>query len=248
MSIRLVVTDVDDTLVIRHSYEPDAVVRTTILRLQAAGIQISIASARPADMVKPVLEHLGLTGPQVIDGGASVYDFARNTMLWQNWLELDRLRLIVSEAMQNAVLIDCFPELRMEDIQNFSIEHVTEPAPYVYVKIHKKYHASLWKRLRGISAIAYSVIAKDDDFLHVQICDEFATKQHGVAKLQEILNISKAETLAIGDAENDLSLFASAKHKVAMGNAVPEVKRASTYITSPVNEDGWAKAMEHFGL
>lgn len=248
MDIKLVVTDVDDTLVKRHHNVPDATVHSAIERLQNSGIHISIASARPAKLAQPVIKKLGLEGLQVIDGGATVYDFSKDCVVWQNWLALDRLREIVTIAMLDAEAIDCFPEMRIEQIEDFSMAMVAAPAPYVYVQIREKHRDILWKELEKIPSLFYAVVAQDSDLLHVQISDENSTKQHGVEELQKILGVSKEDTLAIGDADNDLALFASAKHKVAMGNATQAVKEASTYITESVNNDGWAKAMEYFGV
>jgi hydroxymethylpyrimidine pyrophosphatase-like HAD family hydrolase len=35
---------------------------------------------------------------------------------------------------------------------------------------------------------------------------------------------------------------------VAMGNAKDEVKAAADYVTAPIDNDGWAKAMRYFQL
>ncbi|HAE78367.1 HAD family phosphatase [Morganella morganii] len=52
--------------------------------------------------------------------------------------------------------------------------------------------------------------------------------------------------MAIGDQENDLSLFAAADIRVAMGNAVPALKQAAGYITAECREDGVAAALQHY--
>jgi Cof subfamily protein (haloacid dehalogenase superfamily) len=71
-----------------------------------------------------------------------------------------------------------------------------------------------------------------------------AGKGPALEKLQAILGISSIQTLVIGDYDCDLDLFAHAKQRVAMGNAVPAVKAASTFITGTNNEDGVAQALE----
>lgn len=52
--------------------------------------------------------------------------------------------------------------------------------------------------------------------------------------------------MAVGDQENDLSLFAAADIRVAMGNAVPALKQAAGYITADCREDGVAAALHHY--
>jgi hydroxymethylpyrimidine pyrophosphatase-like HAD family hydrolase len=54
--------------------------------------------------------------------------------------------------------------------------------------------------------------------------------------------------MALGDAPNDMEMLEFAGISVAMGNGKEEVKQVADYVTSTVDEDGWAKAMKHFGL
>lgn len=62
----------------------------------------------------------------------------------------------------------------------------------------------------------------------------------GVAlnKLSEYLNIDKKDIIAIGDGINDLSLFESAGYRVAMGNAIQELKEESDLVIKSNNENG----------
>lgn len=62
------------------------------------------------------------------------------------------------------------------------------------------------------------------------------------------LGISREETLAIGDTQNDLDILQTAAIGIAMGNAIPEVKKSADFITLTNEEDGVAHALEHFIL
>ena len=64
--------------------------------------------------------------------------------------------------------------------------------------------------------------------------------------LAEILSIDPAETMAIGDTENDLAIIKAAGIGVAMGNATPAVRDQADYVTDDNESDGVATAMEHF--
>jgi len=57
------------------------------------------------------------------------------------------------------------------------------------------------------------------------------------------LGISVAETMAIGDANNDEPLFEAAGVRVAMGNATKELKSLSTHIVADSDHDGAAEAI-----
>ena len=54
------------------------------------------------------------------------------------------------------------------------------------------------------------------------------------------------EVIAIGDGLNDIPLLEMAGVAVAMGNAFPEVKQVSDYITLDVEQQGVAAAVNFF--
>lgn len=73
-------------------------------------------------------------------------------------------------------------------------------------------------------------------------------KVAGIRKFLEQEGISQEETIAFGDAENDIEMLKFAGIGVAMGNAEEEAKQAANYITDDIDDDGVAKALRHFGL
>src|SRR5699024_12445037 len=62
------------------------------------------------------------------------------------------------------------------------------------------------------------------------------------------LGASMEDTLAFGDAENDMQMVEKCGIGVAMGNAENDLKEVADYVTTDVNQDGMLKAFEHFGL
>lgn len=74
-----------------------------------------------------------------------------------------------------------------------------------------------------------------------------ATKGNAVKKLAEMLNIDLKYAAVFGDSENDISMLKVVRDNgglsVAVGNAMPSVKKNANYITYPVTDDGFAKAI-----
>ncbi|MDG7042371.1 MAG: HAD hydrolase family protein [Nitrososphaerota archaeon] len=66
--------------------------------------------------------------------------------------------------------------------------------------------------------------------------------------MQEKLGIKKEETIGVGDFPNDLPLFKVSGLKVAMGNAVPDLKAIADYIAPTYEEDGVAEVLRKFIL
>lgn len=74
------------------------------------------------------------------------------------------------------------------------------------------------------------------------------TKQNGIDAVLKYLGMDKGEIMAFGDGGNDIGMLAMAGIGVAMGNAADDVKAVADYVTSSVDEDGIARALEHFGV
>lgn len=73
-------------------------------------------------------------------------------------------------------------------------------------------------------------------------------KAEGIRATLDYYGLKQEEIMAFGDGVNDLSMLSMAGLSVAVGNAVPEVKKAADYVTGSVEEDGVSAALRHFGL
>lgn len=115
--------------------------------------------------------------------------------------------------------------------------------------------------------VVYQAIAYCDDFdeslflPHLKGCktarwDEYAVyimpqdcdKAAGAEATMKHFGWSLKDALAIGDDNNDVEMVSKAGVGVAMGNAQPSVKEVADYVTDDIEEDGFAKAMLHYGL
>ena len=85
-----------------------------------------------------------------------------------------------------------------------------------------------------------------DIFTDVNRAD--SSKALGMQQVASLLDVGMEEVMAIGDGGNDLPMLRAAGISVAMGNALPDVQSAATYVSSPAAEDGIATALRHFGL
>ncbi|CAN0216219.1 unnamed protein product, partial [Discosporangium mesarthrocarpum] len=78
----------------------------------------------------------------------------------------------------------------------------------------------------------------------LEILPRGASKGKGVALLLEHLGVHPGNTLALGDAENDVAMLRMAGIGVCMGNASPPAREAADFIAPKNTEDGAAVAME----
>lgn len=80
----------------------------------------------------------------------------------------------------------------------------------------------------------------------IEITEKTADKGRALLQLASMLGIAPAETAAIGDSNNDLSMIQAAGCGAAMQNASADIKKASDFITeSDNNNGGAAEAIYH---
>lgn len=95
------------------------------------------------------------------------------------------------------------------------------------------------KQLSKNNLLAVSSSAKEN----IEITNTAAQKGISLQYYAEKLGVSLAETFAIGDNHNDISMLKMAGYSVAMGNAEDAVKKVATYTTTTNNENGVATAI-----
>ncbi len=82
----------------------------------------------------------------------------------------------------------------------------------------------------------------------VEIYVSGISKRMGLEILAARLEVNQEEIMAIGDHINDVEMLEWAGWGVAMGNALPEVKAVSDWITESISEDGVAVAIDRYVL
>ncbi|MBI0031050.1 Cof-type HAD-IIB family hydrolase [Gilliamella sp. B14384G15] len=82
----------------------------------------------------------------------------------------------------------------------------------------------------------------------VDVFNHGGSKGRGIKELLKMKGFDDVPTYAFGDGMNDLEMFLTVDHPIAMGNAVDGLKDQAEYITDTNNNDGIAKALEKFGL
>ncbi len=83
---------------------------------------------------------------------------------------------------------------------------------------------------------------------YVEIYEEKASKGNALKALAQYLQIAPEEIACIGDAENDLSMFAASGLKMAMGNAIPKLKQKADAVLPTNEESGVACGIRQYLL
>ena len=72
-------------------------------------------------------------------------------------------------------------------------------------------------------------------------------KGEGIKRCMARFGAPVEDVVVFGDGSNDVCMFLPEWTSVAMGNAIDELKRRATYVTTDVDHDGVWNACKHFG-
>jgi len=261
--LRLLVSDIDGTLVRGDKSLADPVVEA-VRRLTAAGVAVSLISARPPSGMLWIAERLGLTGP--------VGAFNGGTIVGIDGAVRSAVRLAPETARRALALVDrpdvavwLFHAGRWHAKRTSShdgSERITanqEPnfvadlsglvdAVDKIVAVSDD-HAMLAK-LEGEVAAALgsaATVARSQEY-YLDITAPSANKGDGIAALAEAFGVALAQTAAIGDQRNDLPMFARAGLSIAMGEGPQEVRDKAMHVTAGNDADGVARAIDEILL
>lgn len=101
-----------------------------------------------------------------------------------------------------------------------------------------------FETVKGIHKYADKLYMVASDARWIDITDFDVHKGTTVKRLQQILGVSKEETIAFGDGYNDFEMFEEAGVTYAMANAFEEVKEKATYVVPSNDENGVLKTIE----
>lgn len=189
---------------------------------------------------------MGLTAPCVFYGGSQIIDPNDDKTLWSCDVPQDVMELIKKEASN----YDCKLYAGQDHYQTSGKPSDFDPA--------KKTSIVYACELDPADAEELEKILGADDRIEVhpagswaegkqdlQITDRQGTKEHGLTELIRILGLHKDEVVAVGDAGNDRPLFQAAGLKIAVGNAVDELKGLADKTVADCLDDGFAEAIEY---
>ncbi len=238
--------DLDGTTVVLGGMEPNARVVSAVLKADKL-LDGCLATGRVLSTAEPVITALELSGLCVISNGIQIYD--------------PRSKKIIEEVPINQALI---PEL-YELISKFKVEirqfDGTTDIPYygesLSSPIHSLYVPAVYPQMADqiINALSkyknintHKMLETSDGCVGIEISHVNASKLHGIHRVAKILGIKTHEIIGVGDGYNDFPLLLACGLKVAMGNAVPELKAIADFIAPSVEEDGVAVVIEKFIL
>lgn len=261
--IKLVVSDVDHTLIMTREDEFPEQVMAAVKQLKQKEIGFTLASGRLPYMLDPYLKAMKLDMPVVACSGGMVYHGEK--VLAEQTYPLICLKHF----------IQCADELEMTILYSMKGEE------YCYRETegarHKKEQRGHYHPLRSVSAKEWNILSVDkviimDDtgrnripllrpeeeqvsedivFTHysdaaVEVTPGGVNKATGIARICDYLSIRMEQVLAVGDNENDIEMIRQAGIGIAVANAKPELKEIADYVCVNPGPDGVVEAIRRY--
>jgi len=259
MGIKAVITDIDGTL-LSHSIMaiPESALKA-IDKLHEQGIMLILCSGRSYKYIKQAnfINRIKPDAYITMNGAQILID---NKIVYKNPVNADDINLLISFSVKNNYSLALNEENKgsINMLTKEAHEAVTrcgikfdDPVTYPYPFTNEVYQAVLFlneeQEKELIPQLKSSKICRWDEY-GIDIMDIETDKGHGVLALLQILGLKKEEVICLGDHNNDLDMLKAVPHSVAMGNAQDSCKEIAAYVTTDINEDGWANALKHFGV
>jgi Cof subfamily protein (haloacid dehalogenase superfamily) len=262
--IRLVVSDVDGTLVTSDKALTEAAV-AAVARLHDAGIGFAVTSGRPPRGMGMLVESLALADPiGGYNGGLVVAPDL--TVLQAHCLPDAMVPAIVGVLDANGVDVWCYQGndwfVRDDDRAHVAQEAATVQFPPTVLASYAALTEGVVKVV-GVSddpeaiaralqatraAFGAGVAASTSQPYYLDITHPAANKGAVITYLAGALDVPREAIATIGDGPNDVLMFARSGLSIAMGNGAPSVKRHAHHVTRTNDDDGFAYAIERFIL
>jgi Cof subfamily protein (haloacid dehalogenase superfamily) len=263
--IRLLVSDVDGTLVTKDKVLTDAA-KAAAFALCEAGIALALTSSRPALGMRMLIEPLQLVTPLAGCNGGLLVDTDLK-VIETHAIDAKTARRIVDQMQADGLDVWVYTETDWL-VKNADAPHVAREAwilkfdPKVadtFTDDHLKTALTIVGGSDDHDRLAASERKAQADFgdavsaarsaaYFLDVTDPFANKGQVVHTLAKRLNIAPDQIATIGDMQNDVLMFRQGGFSIAMGNADDEVKAAAKVVTDSNEDDGWAKAVRRFLL
>lgn len=250
---RALMLDVDGTLS-RYSTTqlpemPTDVVIDAIQKVKGRGVFVGLATSRPLSKVEPLLKRLELNGLSILHNGSQIIDSCSRETVWKKPLSqvaVKKLFEIASQHQIQSYFSDFYQNVKIESLAQLQAKPV---ADLFFDGVNPGDMQLIEQICSQLSDVfIHRLSSRWEDKLELSFTHCEATKQSAIAEVAKRLGIEAESIVGVGDGYNDIPLLLACGLKVAMGNAVQELKELANYTAPSVDEDGLVDVIERFIL
>jgi hypothetical protein len=264
---KLLALDLDGT-VMGHDLVIAPAVREAVAEARAAGVQVTIATGRMFFAALPYAQQLDISTPIICYQGGMVRDpLSREILhhiLMPGGAAAEAYRALAAADVFAIAYIDerLYISERRPELETYLAYHPEgvevvvmpelaqllpemPPTKILFMAEPPVVEREL-ARMAALAGERLSVVRSHA--LFGELTAPGISKGAALATLAGDLGVTQAETVAIGDQENDLPMIEWAGLGIAMGNAIPAVKALAQAVAPPVTEAGAAYAIRTYVL
>ena len=264
MNCKLIAMDLDGTL---NNDEKRITPKTVeaLMQAQKRGIRLVLASARPSPGLFKERDALALQdhgGILMSYNGGRIVDAATGKVLYETAMDRELTKDILRklESLPVTPILDDGVQFYVTDPLGFKVEYecqnnrmvcsrvenLADWLPFAPVKILMSVEPSQLKQVQQQIAafLPPQLTVVQTAPFYLETIPRAINKGWGLEKICALLEIDPRDTVAFGDAENDIPMLKAAGLGVAMGNATEATKAAAHKVTDTNNRDGIALTLE----
>ena len=268
---QLIAFDMDGTL-LNSQKELTPGVLEGIRRACEAGKDVVMATGRAYAEVAQYRQTLPQVHYGILESGGVLYDFWEQRILDRRSIAQETILQILTEVRREKLfaLLMCggkvytehreIPNLACYGLAHFtglfsktseSVEDIVQFLREGRAAVEKinLYHAEEAGRDRTRARLLHLPLERvDSEPISLELTALGVTKGDGLTRLAALLHIPIEQTIAVGDADNDLTMIRAAGLGLAMGNANDAVKAAAGAVVADCDHDGCREAIETYLL
>jgi len=266
-AIQLIIFDLDGTLLKNDGTIGDETKRL-IKKLEKHGVIFSFATGRLHSAITKYAEILDIKTPLISLDGCVIKNHPEGKIIFESFVPTKYVSQVIGYSEKYTVYVAlCHDDAIYFTHQNSFIPEIMDKLGAKYEEVDS-YESYISKTLEIVlAANSFTVInnireAVTSPFLsrlntsffqshshpgiyYLEIRKKGSSKGKGMERLTKYLNIRKRNTAVVCDWYNDISLLQKPITKIAMRNAVDEVKELADFVTSKSNnEEGAAEFLE----
>ncbi len=275
--MRLIALDIDGTL-LDSRWQVSEPNRAAIAEAARRGIEVALVTGRRYDFAMPVARQLDARLTMIVNNGALIRSTSDGRTHLRHLLSRSTARqvlrlthawsegaaVIFDRPAENQLMLERLDpddslryayysrNLKFIGLANPLESCLTEDPIQVMLSGRVAPMRDAEQALRDAPFAREYALAvtcyESKDFAMIDVLNPICSKGHSLAEWAAVRGLAREEVMAIGDNHNDLEMLTFAGIPVVMGNGVPELKKFGWHETGTNDENGVARAIEHFAL
>ncbi|AMC93853.1 HAD family hydrolase [Erysipelothrix larvae] len=245
-NIKIIFFDVDGTLIDIHTKTMSPKTEEALLKLQANGIKLCIATGRPLSKV-PRFDNIQFDAYLTFNG--SYCSTETDIIYHQPIPKTDVLKIVENaQAINRPVSVATIHKSGANGRDQALIDYyaISEQTVDIAEDFDAMIQEDIYQIMLGLDPHQYDDLLKDVEGAQitawwdcaVDVIPKGGSKAVGVREILNYFNLTTQESMAFGDGTNDVEMLQAVGVGVAMGNATDNVKAIADDVCEPVDQEG----------